>query len=1019
MNIVVDLGGRALPRSCPGRVVSRVLASLILAALTTPISATSNTYIEDFTTTTYKDEINTTADWNTTVEELKLFPFAPTLAGSYDMSGYAYSVVVAGDKPFVANAEYGLQVIDITDPANLVLAGGCDTPSSAWDVAIAGNHAFVADDASGLQVIDITNPANPALVGSCDTGNAYGVAVAGDHAFVADWFGGLAVIDITDPSSPVLVGSYDTPGFALDVAIAGDHAFVADYGSGLQVIDISDPANPMFAGSYDTPGIARRVVVAGDLACLADHDGGLQMIDITDPSNPVLAGSYDTPGIAFGVTVAGDLAFVADGMGGLQVIGVGLFMNPLLAGSYQTPGAATDVAVAGDHAFVADFISGLRVVDISDPSNPVSAGSYNTPGWAQGIAVSGDHAFIADGDIGMQVIDITDPMSPVLIGTFALTWGEAFGVAVAGDLAYLAADDSGLWTIDISDPTNPVMINAFNAEGRTLDVAISGDHAFVAHNYEGLHVYDISNPPYPDFVGQYDTPGWARDVAVAGDYAFVADYGSGLQVIDISDPTSPVLAGIYDTASFAISVAVVGDHAFVADYDGLEVIQAYQHEVMAGSAIGQSLSIDGASAAIPRARLTSTETTGVSWELSTDAGADWAAFIPDGAWVRITAPGDDLLWRSTHTWSPGVNPTVSDLTIDWLNEFGPIASIADVPEDQGGWVRLTFTRSGYDFADEIELPVTGYQVYRRVDNGAFAMRLREDGHTPSGHDVKGTMVASFEPEKIRTLNGRNYLLGGSNAQGEFPPGMWEIVANVFATQQESYTVAVPTLADSTGEGGIAWSVHFVTTHTTTPSIWFASLPDSGYSVDNLAPGVPQNLVFGEPEVLEWDQAAEEDFAHHTVYGSESEILDETAALIAYSVDPTCDVSGDPYGYYHVTTSDHTDNESDAATIASPTTTPDGNVMAVTFALHAARPNPFRTETAIAFDLPKRNDLRLGIFDATGRQVRVMIAASYPAGRHRVVWDGTNQLGWRMAPGIYFVRIAGESFEASRRLVLLK
>ena len=47
--------------------------------------------------------------------------------------------------------------------------GGVDTPSSALDVAIAGNHAYVADRNYGLYVIDITNPASPYVVGSVDT----------------------------------------------------------------------------------------------------------------------------------------------------------------------------------------------------------------------------------------------------------------------------------------------------------------------------------------------------------------------------------------------------------------------------------------------------------------------------------------------------------------------------------------------------------------------------------------------------------------------------------------------------------------------------------------------------------------------------------------------------------------------------------------------------------------------------------------------------------------------------------
>jgi len=49
-----------------------------------------------------------------------------------------------------------------------------------YGVAVAGNYAYVADGFAGLQVIDVSNPANPLRVGGFDTsGSARGVAVSG------------------------------------------------------------------------------------------------------------------------------------------------------------------------------------------------------------------------------------------------------------------------------------------------------------------------------------------------------------------------------------------------------------------------------------------------------------------------------------------------------------------------------------------------------------------------------------------------------------------------------------------------------------------------------------------------------------------------------------------------------------------------------------------------------------------------------------------------------------------------
>ncbi len=1079
-----------------------ILTGLILITLPLAVPA-QQSYTEDFTTTTYKDAVNTIADWNTADGELKLFPFELSLAGSYDTSGQSYDVVVAGDHAFVADGNSGLQVIDISDPANPTFADSYNTSGSAYGVAVAGNHAFVADGDAGLQVIDISDPTNLALAGTYDTPDyARCVAIAGDQVYLANGTSGLLVIDISDPTNPTLAGSYDTSGVAYGVAVAGNYAFVADFTSGFQVIDISDPTNPTLAGSYDTLGDASDVVISGDHAFIAAGSGGLQVLDISDPTAPTLAGSYDAPGFAYnvavdgnncylgkgtsgvevldvsdptsptsvhslsglgdvrGVCVAGEHTYLGARTSGLQVIRTSIFMPPVLTGSYHTPGAAsgvsvsgdiayvgeyggvrvidisdpanpsqvgiynmvgniTDVAVAGDYAFVANQENGLQVLDISDPTNPTLAGSYNTSGSAFGVAVTGDHAFVADYGSGLQVIDISDPTSPTLAGSYN-TSSWAYRVAVAGDHAFIANRESGLVVIDISDPTNPTLAGSYNTPNQSYDVVVDGNHAFVADRSSGLQVIDISDPTSPTLAGSYNTPGYAWGMAVTGDHAFVADGDSGLQVIDISDPTNPTLADSYNTSGSAQNVVVSGNHAFVADDDdGLKVIQVRQDEFDTDNNIGQSSDIDGSTDTILRAKLSSTETSGVSWEVTADAGANWQAIVSDGAWNTITVPGDDLLWRSAHTWSPGFNPTVSDLQIDWLSEFAPITSVTDVPDDQGGWVRMNFTRSGYDFADEGSLPVTSYQIYRRVDNPPLAARIRLEGLMPSTTKHMGTALAS----RIRALEGRDYFLGGTGERGEYPPGVWEVIAQVIATQQDSYTISVPTLADSTAGGGIDWSVHFITTHTTTPSIWFASEPDSGYSMDNIAPGVPGGFLvdhdYGNGPSLVWDENGEEDFQYYRVYRGLSEEFEIGPEALIHETAETAwlDTEGGTEHFYKVTALDHAGNESDPASPDAVTGSEAGAPAA--FALHQNSPNPFNPVTTISFDLPRTSNVRLDIIDVQGRRIVTLLDESHEAGRHAVTWRGLDDAGHSVSSGMYFYRLSTDGFNETRKMLLLQ
>ena len=84
------------------------------------------------------------------------------------------------------------------------------------------------------------------------------------------------------------------------------------------------------------------------------------------------------------------------------------------------------------------------------------------------------------------------------------------------------------------------------------------------------------------------------------------------------------------------------------------------------------------------------------------------------------------------------------------------------------------------------------------------------------------------------------------------------------------------------------------------------------------------------------------------------------------------------------------------------------------------PNPFNTWTTIGFDLPRRGDCHLSIYDLRGRRVRaLLIQADLPSGRHRVAWDGTDEAGGAAASGVYLYRLRAGDETRTRRLVLVK
>lgn len=72
------------------------------------------------------------------------------------------------------------------------------------------------------------------------------------------------------------------------------------------------------------------------------------------------------------------------------------------------------------------------------------------------------------------------------------------------------------------------------------------------------------------------------------------------------------------------------------------------------------------------------------------------------------------------------------------------------------------------------------------------------------------------------------------------------------------------------------------------------------------------------------------------------------------------------------------------------------------------PNPFNSSTRVAFSLDRPSSVHLQIYDAHGRVVRVLLPeVLLQAGRHELLWDGTDQEGRSLAGGVYFIKLTAD------------
>jgi hypothetical protein len=413
--------------------------------------------------------------------------------GGYDTSGNAYDVAVSGTLAYVADDSYGLQIIDVSNPAAPVRLGGYDTTGSAYAVAVSGSLVYVADGSSGLQIINVSNPAAPVRLGGYDTaGSANGLAMSGSLAYVADGSSGLQIINVSNPGAPVRLGGYDTAGSAYGVAVSGSHAYVSDGSSGLQIIDVSNPAVPVRRGGYDTAGSARSVTVTGTVAYVADYDRGLQIIDVSTPVAPVLLGSYDTSGSAYGIAVSGRLGYVADGSLGLQIVDTytdaaaltqvdattwrAAFASLLAEGAYHVR-IGPNVSDLAGHLMDqdADGVSGEAVDDVYSISFIIDTTAPMAPG----------SLVFADNTGSSATDNLTSDTTP----TF--TWSAA--TDLNGIARYEYRWDSGQWS-----STTQLSVTVAGGEGEHLFEVRGVDPAGNIGPIASRHVtVDTKLPPAP------------------------------------------------------------------------------------------------------------------------------------------------------------------------------------------------------------------------------------------------------------------------------------------------------------------------------------------------------------------------------------------------------------------------------------------------------------------------------------------------------------------------------------------
>jgi hypothetical protein len=291
-------------------------------------------------------------------------------------TGYApFDVILSGNLALVSDYYGGLSVFDVSNASDPILLDN-QPLSLAHYFHVAEGFAFVACWNFGLRIVNFTDPANLTEVGSYNDGVEVGaVFVSNDVAIVTKTDGGVLLLNVSDPTDPQKISQYNATGIPNVCTIRENIAFVAYWeasGSRIVFLNITNPLTPVFIGQYADVMDTYDFHLKNDLLIIANDVSGVFFVNISDLTNPTKITQIDTASLAEGVDTIDNYVFIGDS-NSLEVVDFSDFANLQIVGSFDDTGASQKLQIVDDLVFVCNYPKGLVIFRYTIEELPTSS----------------------------------------------------------------------------------------------------------------------------------------------------------------------------------------------------------------------------------------------------------------------------------------------------------------------------------------------------------------------------------------------------------------------------------------------------------------------------------------------------------------------------------------------------------------------------------------------------------------------------------------------------------------------
>jgi len=430
-------------------------------------------------------------------------------------------------------------------------------------IAIAGQYAYVAAAEAGLLILDISNSTKPKLIASVQDVYAAKVVVQNQYAYIATSGAGLRIVDVSRPQTPKTVVDYKPESWVDDVALDGRYAFLACNTAGLCVVDVQNPASPAKVTSYAGGYTGYHVAASGRTVFICGPND-VRVTNFSDIQNPKEIVTLN--GSVVDAVFQNNIAYLVNtSSSGVDLHDLKSATLKKISNCYKrgTVGVAVQSGVL--YAAVSDY--GFSTFNVSDPGKPTEYGKWvadrvlKTP-----FMVDGYMAFPQFGNGKLRFYDVQDVLHPQLIDSVEVYLDE---YTFSDPYVYHTSQDVWnhpfLLTTYLGDIRHPVEVSKIALSGGKNYLIKQGDSLLTYPSdgkTKGFNLFSLADPRKPKKLAFIKTETLVRVYGAKGNAIYcisqpnISRMEGELYCLDIADSTAPKKSSVLIPGQTALHFSV-------------------------------------------------------------------------------------------------------------------------------------------------------------------------------------------------------------------------------------------------------------------------------------------------------------------------------------------------------------------------------------------------------------------------------------------------------------------------------